>query len=260
MAELVGTYPVGQSMRCEMWTEPPRRRSILTRYGQVLSLSWPWLVFEVMRGPSGQFVQLSVMMAEDKPAGPNSRVHYIRLPNIHGVVCLGTALDAVKRGELDPIDAFWNSAFEWDAFTPAAIQDHLKPEMGTETTAGGRHQHQRQDGVVPLRPAPTSARVTFMLAPLLLFVFGLGGLLAGSEAAHFPSIFLLATGWLMSGCVAAAAVRRDFYALRRSFLSPAQAMEDRDPGVTILAATFFVAGPLGLTISCICSGGFRYGI
>jgi len=114
--------PLTDDAVLEWYVEEPRTRTVFyktlqvdVRPPQYIKLPWPRLIHAVKR-VSGRFVSLHTfaipgLFTEDDP---RVMLHSIPIMNWYGdnnTVCLGTAAAAVTSGELDPIEAFWDTAF-----------------------------------------------------------------------------------------------------------------------------------------------------
>lgn len=124
------------------YAEAPRSRIVLCGYlglaadGFTQSARYPerWRVFAVVR-EFGRFKYLLAFSAHEYPSKTT-----IILPSdlgnrsIRGRVCLGTASRSVVRGRLDPISAYWNSAFtpssgDWSSYGYAQSQPEVMMDI-----------------------------------------------------------------------------------------------------------------------------------
>src|SRR5512139_2851056 len=80
----------------------------------VIRLPWPRVIFAVVRGRRRKFMSLHSFSS---PVPVTSEDDVLRvLPHGNflgrtGQVCLGSANERVMSGDLDPIEAFWNTSF-----------------------------------------------------------------------------------------------------------------------------------------------------
>lgn len=113
-------------MSYEMWTEPPRRRTVL-RHNEMnmnqatFTADWPWVTFLVQKR-KGVFDSLAVFVSRVKPDGPDFMMKQPELGHVLGsyFACLGDDWD--ERG--DPIDRFWNTSFGWNTVPSAQEWKH----------------------------------------------------------------------------------------------------------------------------------------
>lgn len=102
---------------------PPRRGTILLHdendgdYRQTVRVDWPGTCFATVVCPfTGVPVALYAYAADSPPRGPTDHVLMKAIPGarrrLHGWVCLGDAADeAIRKGEMTPIEAFYNTSF-----------------------------------------------------------------------------------------------------------------------------------------------------
>lgn len=111
------------------WREElPRTRTILVDE-ELYTLKFPRVVFLIVEK---RYWKASAEWNEDEyifahlrayftlePLGPGVKLYDPALPNISDnncTVCLGSSKDRIWEGSIDPVDAFWNTSFEDDAY------------------------------------------------------------------------------------------------------------------------------------------------
>lgn len=120
---------VNGSSRIQYWTDgrpydpdyPDYHRQYVNVAPRLVRAEFPRMVFAVVRLRSGLFRHLFARdVVDDGPLGPDSLVLKTRVSNSGWRVCLGSAEEAVIAGRLDPVEAFWNTAFDyaWPEYPP----------------------------------------------------------------------------------------------------------------------------------------------
>lgn len=135
--DFLGVVRLGSTHFAHVYKSPARKRTVLVSVTEpvyneyeehvddeystkVVRVNFPDMVFAVVRSAGGGFTRLYTARRQDRESiSPENFMTadliMVDLPNTGdetsvGDVCLGSSEHKVRRG-LDPLDAFWNSAF-----------------------------------------------------------------------------------------------------------------------------------------------------
>lgn len=146
----------------EWFQEDARTRTTLVRRSYPLSMRWPSVVFAVVRASDGRFVSLHSFRSDARvelESAPLYSLPHGSYLNGNFTVCLGDAYDRVIGGELDPMEAFWNTAFP--EITDSSHFDLLGTGVGVMTTPADFEAMYRAANHTPVAFATAEAQAAF---------------------------------------------------------------------------------------------------
>jgi hypothetical protein len=259
--KLIGSG-VDDKIHYELWTEPPRRRTILISdpHGVAFphSLEWPWVTYVVMRKGKKRkkFYGLTVLVSHTEPRGVEHLLHVPHLGHSLGnyLVCLGNDTSLP-----DPISTYWNTVFKWGgAPDPTSWRSLLwntelvSPKDVVRMNAAARPPQEVPqdvqaliDRIVNHRPPPVRfrRRVAAFMTPMPTLALGVYAAMTGDLPA---AAVCGGMAWLLSGLVGWGSIKAD----RR-----ANELDDREVSLLV----HLVAGPAGFFVSMCSTRFFKYG-
>lgn len=124
--------------RFEFYDSPPRQRMIFIGH-QIKKISVPRLCFLKIKY-YGKFVDFLIFrVLDDKKLNANTPLMIFLGSNFHGAseddylrslprICFGDVASKVWKGQIDPIEAFWNTSFAYDGFNLRNIREYRKKQ------------------------------------------------------------------------------------------------------------------------------------
>lgn len=175
------------AVRYELRRFPAHCRVVVYRE-KLTRVSFPDMVFLVMwEMKSGQFREMRIYATPCDGvldvARPMTGLFLEGHVTLNNGVCLGTALRHVSEG-MDPVDAFWNSGFEYVRFYPSERETPpLSDVVGSMVYS------------IPSRPGPRPWERLMVAAMTvawhLLLIMALSSLLGLSLGLHIPRMMLM---------------------------------------------------------------------
>lgn len=254
-----GSLPIKKSkakLNYQIYLEAPRRRTVLVNNGPE-SLSWPWMIFMVLR-KGKEFRALVALCSATEPKDFSLDTEYCVPDLSHGSDFFGICLGNASRR--DPISSFWNSSFQWKWVPDDTQWNHmlfrftrLSPRKILDVYANEHAEaayvahaiayHFHGWAPQPPRTIPVKGRVLLGFFPTIFLGAAIG---FGFTDLWYVTGILAGLGWWLSGFTSAGCERAydHAYGIER----------ERDP--TILS---YLAGPVALISTALVTRGFRYG-